>query len=181
MKTAPHKTASIIKVLAICFVVVMAFGCEPGLGGISLHAELNFPDRGGRRPLAHHTVYLLSNSIASAEMEEAFRKFMASSTPPVKPGIVGMTEREIRNRAGFMISDGRPIWHRYIIDSVETDFEGKAAFRRVKAGDYWLYSKEQRPNEWLLWNVKTSVNFYDTINVTLNNDNITFRHARLGH
>jgi hypothetical protein len=78
-------------------------------------------------------------------MEEAFKKFMASTTPPIKPGIGGMTEREIRTRAGFMISDGRAIWHRYIIESVETDFEGKAAFRRVKAGDYWLYSIRKRP------------------------------------
>jgi len=178
MKTTQHKSASIIRALAISLVVLIAFGCNPGLGKITLNAEINFAEMGGKRPLANQPVYLLSNSIASPEMEEAFKKFMASTTFPVKPGIGGMTESEIRNRAGFMISDGRAIWHRYIVESAETDFEGKAAFRKTKAGDYWLYAIMKRPRgQWVLWNVKTTVKFYDTTKVTLNNANISFEAA----
>jgi hypothetical protein len=174
MKAAKRKPAAMIRALAFCFVVLLAFGCNPGLGKISLNFEINFAEMGGRRPLVHQTVYLLSNSIASPEMEEAFKKYMASTTPPVSSGIP-LKESEIRTRAGFMISDGRAIWHRYIVESAETDFEGKAAFRKVKAGDYWLYSIRKRPRgEWILWNLKTTVSFYDTTNVTLNNDNISF-------
>jgi hypothetical protein len=168
MRTVQHKPSSIIRALASCFVVLAAFGCNPGLGRINLNAELNFPDMGGLRPLAHHTVYLLSDSIVSPEMEDAFKKFMASPNLPANVENRNLTESEIRSRVGFMSSDGREIWHHYILDSVETDSQGKAAFRKVKAGEYWLYSK--RPSgQWILWNVKTTVNFYDTTSVTINN------------
>ena len=161
-----------IKILAIGFVVVMAFGCNPGLGKITVNAEINFAEMGGRRPLAKHTIYLLSNSITSPEMEEAFRKYMATTTPPVSSGIP-LEEKEIRTRAGFLISDGRAIWHRYIVESAETDYEGKATFRKLKAGDYWLYCKIKRPTgEWVIWNVKTTVNFYENTDAALSNKNI---------
>lgn len=169
-----QKLSSTIKALAVCLVVLVAFGCNPGLGRIDLKAELNFPDMGGLRPRAHQSVYLLRRSIADPEMEEKFKQFM-SSPLPAKFGIGGLTESEKRSRVGFMCSDARPIWHRYIVDSAETDSQGKATFTRVKAGDYWLYSITRRPGgQWILWNVKTTVKFYDTTNVTLNNDNISF-------
>ena len=170
-----HKPLSTIRALAVCSLVLIAFGCNAGLGTINLKAELNFPDTGGLRPRANQPVYLLSNSIASPEMEEAFKKFMASPTLPAKFGIGNLTDTEKRSRVGFMTSDGRDIWHRYIVDSVETDSQGKASFKKVKEGEYWLYSVVKRPSgQWVLWNVKTKVNFYDTTDVTLNNGNISF-------
>jgi hypothetical protein len=46
----------------------------------------------------------------------------------------------------------------------------------VKAGDYWLYVNLERPTgQRVLWNVKVTVNFYDTTNATINDDNIAFR------
>ena len=172
-------TTLIIKALVMSFVVLTAFGCNPGLGKITLNVEVNFPEIGVNRPLANRTIFLLNNSIASPEMEAAFKKFMASTTFPVDGGLRGMTESEIRNRAGFMLSDGKAIWHRYIVETAETDFEGKFTFRKMKAGDYWLYLIMQRPRgQWVIWNVKTTVKFYDTTNVTLNNANITFDSSR---
>jgi len=169
------RTPSKIKAAAICLVVLIAFGCDPGLGRIDLKAELNFSDMGGLRPRDHQSVYLLSQSIASPEMEEAFKRFMSSPTLPAKFGNGNLTDTEKRSRVGFMSSDGAAIWHRYIVDRVDTDSQGKAAFRKVKAGEYWLYSVTKRPSgQWILWNVKTTVNFYDTTNVTLNNGNISF-------
>jgi len=169
------RTPSKLKALAICLLVLIAFGCSPGLGKIELKAELNFPDMGGLRPRANQPVYLLSKSIANPEMEEAFKKFMSSPTLPAKFGNGNLTESEKRSRVGFMSSDAGKIWHSYIVDRVDTDFDGKAVFKRVKAGDYWLYSVTKRPSgQWVLWNVKTTVNFYDTTNVTLNNGNISF-------
>jgi hypothetical protein len=48
--------------------------------------------------------------------------------------------------------------------------------KRVKAGDYWLYCMIERPrHQRVLWNVKTTVKFYDETKVTINNDNIGFR------
>lgn len=167
---------TVIRTVAIGFVIVVAFGCNPGLGTINVNATRDFPEMGGLRPLAKQTIYLLSNSISSSEMEEAFKTFMASTTPPVNPGIIGMKESEIRTRSGFMVTDGRQIWHKYIVDSVMTDNDGNASFRRVKAGDYWLYCMAQRPRgHRVLWNVKVTVNFYDTTKATINNDNIAFR------
>ena len=135
MNIAKH----IVRSVAIGFVILVAFGCNPGLGTIAINAERDFPEMGGRRPLAKQSIYLLSNSISSPEMEAAFKEFMASTTPPVNPGIIGLKESEIRTRSGFMVTDGRKIWHRYIVDRVETDYEGNASFKRVKSGDYWLY------------------------------------------
>lgn len=153
----------------MCFVVLMSFGCT---GSVSVHVETNYPDSGGRRPLSRHTIFLLKDSLTSPEMEEAFKKFMASTTPPVNPGIP-LDEKEVRTRAGFLASDGRKIWHTYIIESAETDFEGKARFRKLSPGDYWLYIKAKRPSgEWLIWNVKTSVKFYEDVKVELNNQNL---------
>jgi len=165
-----------MRALVICSVVLMAFGCNPGLGTINLSAELNFPDMGGLRPRAHQTVYLLRNSIASPEMEEAFKKFMASPTLPGPFGNGNLTESEKRSRIGFMSSsDGTKIWHPYIVKTGETDSQGKATFTRLKAGDYWLYSITRRPGgQWILWNVPATVKFYDTTSVTLNNANISF-------
>ena len=87
-----------------------------------------------------------------------------------------LTESEKRSRVGFMSNTaGTAIWHHYIVATTETDAQGEAAFSRVKAGDYWLYSLTRRPaGQWVLWNVKTSVKFYDTTNVKLDNSNITF-------
>lgn len=139
MKTAKHKSALIARTLAIGLVIVVAFGCNPPLGTITVKATRNFPEMGGVRPIAKYSIWLLKNSITSPEMEEAFKKHMASTTPPAYTGIKGMKESEIRTRAGFMMTDGAPIWHKYIVDRVETDYEGNASFKRVKAGDYWLY------------------------------------------
>jgi hypothetical protein len=162
------KPVLIIRTLVLCLVALGSFGCT---GSIGIRAETNFPQRGGQRPLSRHTVYLLKNSITSPEMEEAFKKYMASTTPPVNPGMP-LDEKEVRTRLGFLVSDGRKIWHRYIIESVETDFEGKAKFRKLGAGDYWLYCKTKGPSgEWLIWDVKATVEFYENT-VTLNNQNI---------
>ena len=158
------------------FVILATFGCNPGLGTITINAKRDFPEMGGVRPLAKQSIYLLSNSITSPEMEEAFKKHMASTTPPAYAGIKNLKESEIRTRFGFMITDGAPIWHKYIVDRVDTDYDGNASFKRVKAGEYWLYCMTQRPRgQRVLWNVKTTVNFYDTTKVTIDNDNIAFR------
>src|SRR5829696_4181245 len=177
MKTGKHTAALTLRILAICFVIVVgAVSCNPGLGTITIIAERDFPEMGGRRPIANYPVYLLNNSITSPEMEEAFKKFMASTAPPTYQGIKGMKESEIRTRGGFMITDGAPIWHRYIVDTEETDHAGKVSFMRVKAGEYWLYCMMERPRQQrILWNVKTTVNFYDETKVRINNDNIAFR------
>jgi len=172
MKTAKHK----MRILVICFVILAAVSCNPGLGTITITAERDFPEMGGRRPIATHVIYLLNNSITSPEMEEAFKKFMASTNPPSYQGIKGMKESEIRTRGGFMITDGASIWHRYIVDSQDTDYEGRVSFKRVPAGEYWLYCMIERPrHQRILWNVKTTVNFYDQTKVKINNDNITFK------
>lgn len=174
LKMKPAKL--VLRTFATAFVVLVAFGCNPGLGTITITAERNFPEMGGRRPIAKYSIYLLSNSITSPEMEEAFKKFMSSTTPPAYQGIRDMKESEIRTRGGFMVTDGAPIWHRYIVDRQETDYEGRVSFKRVAAGDYWLYCMIQRPRgQRVLWNVKTTVKFYDETKVTINNDNIAFQ------
>lgn len=162
----------IVRTIAICLVILNLLCCSPGLGKITMKAEVNFPDMGGRRPVAKETVYLLSNSITSPEMEEAFRQYMARTTPQVSAGR-SLQDKEVGTRAGFMRSNGKAIWHRYIVDSVETDFQGRATFRKLKAGDYWIYCSRPRPaGQWLLWNVKTTVKFYENTDVTLNNQNL---------
>jgi len=176
MKLAKHTPAVIVRTLAIGLVILITFGCNPGLGKISVTATRDFPEMGGVRPIAKYSIYLLNNSITSPEMEEAFKKHMASTAPPSYAGIKGMKESDIRTRHGFMITDGAPIWHKYIVDRQETDYEGRVSFKRVKAGDYWLYCMMERAKgQRVIWNVKTTVKFYDETKVTINNDNVAFR------
>ncbi|HEY0764002.1 MAG TPA: hypothetical protein VGD61_16625 [Pyrinomonadaceae bacterium] len=176
MRIAKYRSALIIRTLATGLVILVAFGCNPGLGTITVNATRDFPEMGGLRPIAKYSIYLLNNSITSPEMEEAFKKHMASTTPPAYTGSKDLKESEIRTRFGFMITNGAPIWHKYIVDRVETDYEGNASFKRVKSGDYWLYCMIERPRgQRILWNVKVTVNFYDTTKATINNDNIAFR------
>lgn len=176
MKLAKHTLALIVRTVAIGFVILVTFGCNPGLGTITVNATRDFPEMGGVRPIAKYSIYLLNNSITSPEMEEAFKRHMASTAPPKYTGIRDMKESDIRTRHGFMITDGAPIWHRYIVDSQQTDYEGNVSFKRVKAGDYWLYCMIERPrHQRVLWNVKTTVKFYDETKVTINNDNVAFR------
>jgi hypothetical protein len=143
MKTSQPKRLFILRILTICVIALTAFACV-GTGKIKIDAHVDFPEMGGRRPQAQQSVYLLTNSIASPEMEEAFKKYMASTTPPVNPGIP-LKESEVRTRAGFMMSDGRQIWHKCIVTMVETDSSGKATFTGVSAGTYWLYAIKKRP------------------------------------
>ena len=97
---------------------------------------------------------------------------MASTTPPVSSSI-RLEEKYIRTRAGFMVSDGRKIWERYLVEKVETNFEGKAKFRKLSPGDYWVYSIYKRhTGEWIMWNVKTTVEFYENTDIKLNNQNL---------
>ena len=176
MKLAKHTLALIVRSVAIGVIILITFGCNPGLGKITVKATRDFPEMGGVRPIAKQSIYLLSNSITSPEMEEAFNKHMASTGPPSYTGSRDMKESDIRTRHGFMMTEGAPIWHKYIVDRQETDYEGNVSFKRVKAGDYWLYCILERPrHQRVLWNVKVTVNFYDETKVTINNDNIAFR------
>ena len=150
-------------------VVIISFGCT---GTIGIQAEYKVFDKDGPRPLFKHEVYLLKNSITSEEMEEAFKKYMASPTPPVKPGMP-LTEKDVRSRARFMFSEGMPIWRRYIVKEVNTDHKGQAKFRSLAPGDYWLYAITKRSSgEYVIWNVKTTVKFYERVDVQLNEQNI---------
>ena len=164
-----NRSLLIIRTVAICAVVVMSFGCT---GTIGVQTEVKIFANVGPRPLVKQEIYLLKNSITSEEMEEAFKKFMASTTPPVNPGMP-WSEKEMRTRAGFMFSDGRPIWHRYILERVDTNHKGEAKFRSLAPGDYWLYCITRRAEgEYVMWNVKTTVKFYERTDVKLNEGNI---------
>ena len=40
----------------------------------------------------------------------------------------------------------------------------------------WIFCSRRKPNgDYVLWNVKTTVDFYETSTVILNNDNIAFQ------
>ena len=169
MKTYQNKPLLLIRSVALFAIVVISFGCT---GTIGVQTEVKIFATAGPRPLVKQEIYLLKNSITSEEMEEAFKKFMASTTPPVNLGMP-LTEKELRTRAGFMFSDGRPIWHRYILERVDTNYKGEAKFRSLAPGDYWLYCITRRAGgEYVIWNVKTTVKFYERTDVQLNEGNI---------
>ena len=75
-----------------------------------------------------------------------------------------------------MWGDGYKIWSKYVVERVETDLQGRATFKKVKTGEYWIFCSRRKLNgESVMWNVKTKVDFYDTTSVVLNNENITFQ------
>ena len=136
-----------------------------------MNADLYVGGKAGRQPLVRYNVYLLKDSITSPEMEEAFKKYMAATTLPVNLD-KRLAEEDIRTRAGFMLGEGKTIWRRYLIETVETDYKGRAKFRTsLKPGDYWVYCIVKRETGWHLWNVKAPVEFYGKTHVTLNEQN----------
>lgn len=169
MKTT-GRTPTLLLTL-ITFVCLTALGCVDALSRIDV--DSNFNNGSTQRPLAGRTVFLLNNSIASSEMEAAYQKYMEATTPPV--GSKLPFKSVIHTRAGFMKSDGNAILQKYIIDSAELDSRGKATFRKLSPGDYWIYCIiETNEGDFLIWNVKAPVNFYDTTKVTISHLNLTF-------
>lgn len=159
----------------MCAILLMAFGCgQGGLSTINIKASVEFAI-GGPRPLAKTPIYLLNKSIASPEMEEALKAYLAANPQPVNP--VNPKHKETTGtREGFMRSDGKKIWHQYIVDKLESHHNGTAKFKQVKAGEYWIYCSAMKPNgEFFIWNVKTTVDFYESIDVTIDNGNISFQ------
>jgi hypothetical protein len=168
MKTCQNKSLLIIRTVVMFAIVVTSLGCT---GTIGIQAEYKVFEKDGPRPLYKQEIYLLRNSITSEEMEEAFKKYMASPTPPVEPG-TPLAEKNVRTRARFMFNEGGAIWHRYIIERVNTDHKGQAKFRSLAPGDYWLYAITRRSSdEYVIWNVKTTVKFYERTDVKLNDQN----------
>lgn len=158
-----------------CAVVVVAFGCgNGGLSTINIKAFYD-PGLGGPRPIAKTYIYLLNNSIASPEMEAALKAYLAANPQPVNPTNPKI-KSEIGTRAGFMKGEGEKIWSKYVVDKFETHDNGTGKFRQVKAGEYWIYCSRPKVNgEVFIWNVKTRIDFYESINVTISNDNVAFQ------
>lgn len=169
------KPFPVFKIL-MCAVVVTAFGCgNGGLSTVNIKASMDYSGRGHHRPLVQEPIFLLNNSIASPEMEEALKLYLAANPQPVNH-VNPRVKSTIGTRGGFIKGDGQRIWNRYVVDKLETHHDGSAKFKNVKAGEYWIYCIKQKPTgEWLIWNVKTTVNFYESINVTINDANVSFR------
>ena len=85
MKRVQQKPSTILSLLTICVVVLLAFGCRGsgGLSSIQVKAHVDIPNMGGLRPMAKEDVFLLNNSIANPEMEEAFKAYLTAHPIPV--------------------------------------------------------------------------------------------------
>jgi hypothetical protein len=65
------------------------------------------------------------------------------------------------------MEQSRPLWQPHVIQSVETDAEGRATFYNLKPGDYWLMGRTGTPAGGVaFWNLFVSIKRGET-SVTL--------------
>src|SRR5262245_11802174 len=103
MKNINQKSLRIFIIPMICYLAISSISC----GGLST-IKVETPREIGGHRVVGGTLSLLNNSITSPEMEEAFKKYLASNPQMYQ----GANQSEIGTRAGFMrTEDGQRIWH----------------------------------------------------------------------
>lgn len=139
---------------------------------LSVEAALVFKS-GDVKPVARTEFHLLDKSLDKILQESDFISFYNSSVSNsdlpqrIKDGLQKMNEIEtfafVASFATEMkafqpslakaINDTKP----HIIYTTTTDFQGKAQFKDIKAGEYFLFGYTQVGKSVAVWNLKTEV------------------------
>lgn len=154
-------------VLTVLVLLLGAFcaSCSLSSGDLEIEAQIIY-QVGGPQPVARETFYLLNTGIENLpELDKVYRENFYEKW---YDQTIGKTQK---SRADFVMQEGRAIWEPHVVQSVKTDFQGRATFENVPPGDYWVFGRTQaRGDKHVAWDVKVTVKRGKN-KVILSNDN----------
>jgi len=134
----------------------------PQTGGLSIEAGLVFRS-GDIKPVARTVFYLLDahpgNILKEAGIKPADKSGMDLEDPEKLLFSLGLAMRyaELPSEQPFLAAAMEAL-KPHILQTVTTDFGGKAQFQPVVVGSYYLMGVAQTPKGLALWNIKVELN-----------------------
>lgn len=142
-------------------------------GSLSIEAQIVY-NMGGPQPVARQNFYLLNIDPFTLRAEDARVKLQfenaKSDTERQLFAVAGMqlimlqeltkSDKLTRDNAKQflgMVDASKPYWEGHLVQSVQTDFSGKAVFNKLRPGKYWLLGQSETRAEFALWNVPVKV------------------------
>lgn len=125
------------------------------------------PPSGETRAVARETFYLLDADMIMLAMIEGnasspLRERVYREHPNL--GMVAMV-MDARRRSAYSLGaevmlfmeNSRPLWESHVVRSVQTDARGRAVFKNLKPGDYWLLGRMETGDGAAFWNQRISL------------------------
>lgn len=165
-----RRRISIILAAAFALLILCGLGwlVIPGLfrGSLSMKAQIVRPS-GESQAVTRETFYLLDVDMISLAMIEG------GESSPVREKLyrehpnLGMVARvlDARRRSAYSLGaealsfmeNSRPLWESHVVQSAQTDVQGRAVFKSLKPGDYWLMGRTQGASGAAFWNQPISL------------------------
>ncbi|MBD0370994.1 MAG: prealbumin-like fold domain-containing protein [Pyrinomonadaceae bacterium] len=162
-----RKRVSLLIFVAFALLVLIALawvGARRLTHGVLL-VSARISDADGRRaPAGSATLYLLDEDMMKLSL------FKEGEMSPLQEKVFRENPK-LRNLAGIMsarrreayslgpevlqfVEQSRPLWQPHVLQSKETDAEGRATFTDLKPGSYWLMGRfEMRDGGAAFWNL----------------------------
>jgi hypothetical protein len=165
-----------MKTLLPLFILITLF-----FGGCSFKNDLKIEAKiiynmGGPQPVARQKFYLVSVDPMAIRGDDPKLKakldklegdaknallFQSMLLPLLKAGIEEKTIKEGKEKI-FLNSfeSSKDVWSDYLVAETTTDFDGKAVFKDVPNGEYWLVGQTETRAAFTLWDlkIKTPIN-----------------------
>jgi hypothetical protein len=160
-------------------VVAVPLFAEPRSGAISIEAALVFRS-GDVKPMARMSIYLLDENCASILRGAGLK------VPQRYQNIGGDTDENLLFAYGSAwnfptFEDSRAFnatateaLRTHIKQTIATDFSGKAVFRDLDAGIYYVLGIGKTPHSFAIWSLPVAVTSGNTALLTLDQNNAAF-------
>lgn len=151
-------------------------------GSLVMEAQLVRPS-GETQAVARETFYLLdADMIMLSLIEGNERSPLRDKVYREHPnlGMVAMV-MDARRRSAYSLGaeaipfmeNSRPLWEPHVIQSAQTDERGRAVFKSLRPGDYWLLGRIEKRDGAAFWNQRISV-FRGDNRITLDQNNALY-------
>jgi hypothetical protein len=135
-------------------------------GVLLVNAHLSYPG-GERTPAQGATLYLLNEDMMKLALvkegqpnplqEKIFRE-----NPRLRSlaGLMNARRREAYSlgpEVADFVEQSRPLWEPHVIQAGRTDDEGRATFKGLRPGDYWLMGRADTRGGVAFWNLFVQV------------------------
>jgi len=141
---------------------------------LSLEAGLVFRS-GDIKPVARTTFYLLDDNLAKILREAGLQppgRIGSSSGDPDTNMVFGFASAtkysSLPDYQAFLPAAMAAL-KPHILQSVTTDFSGKASFAPIASGTYYLMGVSQTPRGFAVWNLKVDINSSQSVTLDQNN------------
>jgi hypothetical protein len=120
------------------------------------------------QPISSATFYLLDTDMLMLAMSKGnesdpLRKKVYDEHPNL--GMVAQVMDARRRNAYSLgaevmpfVEQSRPLWEPRVVQSAQTDAQGRAVFRDLKPGDYWLMCRTEAAGIAAFWNQRVTIN-----------------------